>query len=146
MAWACSSDAVRTSTYATGNGPQSGIDSGQLLSRVLTVTKAEPDTDLRISYTDNFRVLGGVAGSAARWELRIDGASCPSQALAYDIYSSQDSNHHRSDTFVGYCRGLGAGTYEVQVWVGAVPGFPASGDAYTGWLDSTWVLEAEEVF
>jgi hypothetical protein len=54
------------------------------------------------------------------------------------------ADHHRADTTVGTCFGLPAGTYTIQIYVGAVSGYPANPDLYTGW-NGIWSLEAEEV-
>ncbi len=133
----------RTIAYATGNGPNDGTDIGQIKSRVLRFTKAKAATKLRISYTDNFRTLG--TRKACRWEIRVDGKSCPNQALIYDDYFPRE-DHHSSHTVVGYCSGLAAGTHTIGVWVSNnAHSSYSGGNCYTGWANSTWVLEAEEV-
>jgi len=133
---------IRTIAYATGNGPNDGTDVGQIKSRVLSFNKAKTSTKIRISYTDNLRVIG--TNKACRWEIRVDGTSCPSQALIYDYYAKKDDNTHRSRTVVGYCSGVAAGSHTIGIWVGNLPGY-SGGDCYTGWNNSTWVIEAEEV-
>lgn len=138
---------IRTLPFATANGPNDDTDNGQLVSRVLTFTKKSATSKIRISYTDNFRVTGGGSGSAARWEIKVDGASNSGQPLIYDRYSGISSgtiNEHTFATVVGYFQGLSAGSHQIQVWVSAVPGFPLF-DAYTGWSNTTWVIEVEEV-
>ncbi len=132
---------IRTIAYATGNGPNDGTDVGQIKSRVLRFTKAKAATKLRISYTDNFRTLG--TRKACRWEIRVDGKSCPNQALIYDDWVPRDDYHH-SRNVVGYCSGIAAGKHTIGVWVSNTHGRSGS-DCYTGWNNSTWVLEAEEV-
>ncbi|KOR30476.1 hypothetical protein TI05_13920 [Achromatium sp. WMS3] len=132
----------RTIAYATGNGPNDDTDIGQIKSRVLRFTKAKAATKLRISYTDNLRVLG--TDKACRWEIRVDGKSCPKQALYYDYYDGKRNNINRSHSVVGYCSGIAAGVHTIGVWVSTTPGHSLS-DCYTGWANSTWVLEAEEV-
>ncbi|KOR33592.1 hypothetical protein TI05_00070 [Achromatium sp. WMS3] len=132
----------RTIAYATGNGPNDGTDVGQIKSRVLRFTKAKATTKLRISYTDNFRTKGTF--KACRWEIRVDGKSCPKQPLIYDDYAASNGNTHSSHTIVGYCSGLAAGTHTIGIWVSNTPSYSGS-NCYTGWNNSTWVLEAEEV-
>lgn len=134
---------IRKIARATGNGPNDGTDNGQIASRVLNITKAKADTAIRIGYTDNLRVIGNAR--ACRWEIRADGASSQVQPLVYDYYSRDTDNTHRSRAVVGYYQGLSAGSHQIQIWVGPAPGFPLT-DCYTGWNNSTWVLEAEEVY
>ncbi|MEK8020255.1 MAG: hypothetical protein VSS75_025565 [Candidatus Parabeggiatoa sp.] len=133
---------IRTIAYATANGPSDGTDVGQIKSRVLSFRKAKTQTKIRISYTDNLRTHG--SNKACRWEIRVDGTSCPSQALVYDYYAKKEDNTHRSRTVVGYCSGVAAGSHTIRIWVSNTPGYPG-GDCYTGWYNSTWVIEAEEV-
>ncbi|MFK5948874.1 MAG: hypothetical protein QM500_08925, partial [Methylococcales bacterium] len=134
---------IRKATYATGNGPDDDTDSGQIVSRVLTVNKLKDNTVLRIGYTDSMRTY--LASKSCRWEIKIDGASCPGQSLIYDYYNiSTDIMLYRSQNVVGYCSGISSGSKQVQVWVSSTPGYSDS-DCYTGWKESTWVLEAEEV-
>ncbi|RKZ73312.1 MAG: hypothetical protein DRR19_31110, partial [Candidatus Parabeggiatoa sp. nov. 1] len=133
---------IRTIAHVTGNGPNDGTDVGQITTRVLSFTKAKTNTKIRISYTDNLRTAG--TGKACRWEIRVDGRSCPNQALIYDDYASKDDNTHSSRTVVGYCSGVAAGSHTIGIWVGNTPGYSGS-DCYTGWNNSTWVIEAEEV-
>jgi len=116
---------------------------GQLTDRILSVTKLlGTESVLRITYFDNFRVMGDMVG--ARWEIRINGKPA-SPGLVLDRYEKVLSNNlHISGTLVGYATNLKAGTYEIQVWVSTAPGTSA-GDVYTGWAGQTWTLEAEEV-
>ena len=139
-------DLIRTMTYATGNGPFSELDVGQVPGRVVTVVKKRGDTKLRISYTDNLRINNyQPGGRGCRWEMRANGSSMPNQPLIYDYYAYQaHSDTHRSRTVVGYADGLPTGTHQIEIWVGPVPGYP-QGDCSTGWINSTWVIEVEEV-
>lgn len=128
--------------FATGNGPVDDTDNGQIKSRVLKVTKrfGDKESALRILYCDNFRVIGNE--SRCRWEIRVDGKSLGTPIIA-DRYH-QYGNFHVHGTIMGYARGLAAGSYEIQVWVGPLPG-QSTHDAAIGWHDSTWCLEAEEI-
>ena len=152
-----------TSDLGANNAPT------QLLSRVLSFTKTEDDTGIRVSYTDNRGCYGipfpNEGNIACQWEIhfystQFDGTQCitPSN-LAYAYYSNHTGVggilvFTRSETVVGTCfaieldtdtgeLGLPAGDYEIQVWIAPVPGFIA-GDFNTG-LSSYWALEAEEV-
>jgi len=138
---------IRKIAYTTGNGPSDGTDVGQIKSRVLRFTKAKTHTKIRISYTDNLRTYGSAKG--CRWEIRVDGSSCPNQALIYDDYAAPrgdnaHTNTYTSRTVVGYCSGVAVGSHTIGIWVGNVPGYTGS-DCDTGWKNSTWVIEAEEV-
>ncbi len=132
---------IRTMAYATGNGPMDNTDVGQIKSRVLRFTKAKTNTKIRISYTDNLRTYGSAKG--CRWEIRVDGRSCPNQALVYDVHT-QSLQTLRISTVVGYCSGVAAGSHTIGIWVGNTPPLTGS-DCATGWKNSTWVIEAEEV-
>ena len=133
---------IRTIAYATSNGPNDSTNVGQIKTRVLSFSKAKTDTKIRISYTDNLRTHGNAKG--CRWEIRVDGRSCPNQALVYDDYASANDNTHSSRTVAGYCSGVAAGSHTIGIWVGNTPGYSGS-DCYTGWSSSTWVIEAEEI-
>jgi uncharacterized protein YoxC len=132
---------IRTMAYATGNGPGDTTNVGQIKSRVLRFTKAKKPTKIRINYTDNLSTIGHV--KACRWEIRVDGRSCPNQALVYDDYAHRFEQTFSTRTVVGYCSGVAAGSHTIGIWVSTTPGY--SGDCYTGWKNSTWVIEAEEV-
>jgi hypothetical protein len=140
-------DLIRKVAIATGLGPGDDTNNGQINSRVLSFTKQYADTAIRILYCDNLRVNG--ADVAARWEIRIDGKSVPGGAIYQDKYGSA-GNYHEPATIIGYAQGVGAGTHAIQVWVGPSPGFPRPWnnipDAFTGWEDSRWTIEAQEVW
>jgi len=127
--------------YATGNGPNDDTD-GQIKSRVLRFTKAKTHTKIRINYTDNLATLG--SAKACRWEIRVDGRSCPNQALVYDDYAYRFERTFSTRTIVGYCSGVAAGSHTIGIWAGSTPGYPGS-NCFTGWDNSTWVIEVVEV-
>jgi hypothetical protein len=133
---------IRKVRMATGLGPEDGTDNGQIVSRVLTFTKINADTALRILYCDNLRVNGNDV--AARWEIRIDGQSAPGGAIFQDKYGSS-GNYHEPVTILGYALGVSAGSHTIGVWVGPIP--PRGvGDAHTGWNGSRWTIEVQEVW
>jgi len=137
---------MRKVSMATGFNQRNDLDDGQLVSRVLTVVKQQDATDLRIGYTDNFRVLGVSKGCT--WAIKVDGQEC-SVPLHYAKFTKAGGTNSLSLSSVsGYCRGVSAGTHEIQVWVSpTVNGATAyvGSDCYTGW-NSTWMLESEEIY
>jgi hypothetical protein len=133
---------IRKVAVATDLGPNDETDSGQIKSRVLKFTKVHKDTAIRILYCDNLRVLG--KNAAARWEIKVDGKAPPGGGLYYDKYGSE-GNYHRPTTLMGCAIGLAPGTHTIGVWIGKIPGRPKC-NAYTGWSNSRWTIEAEEVW
>jgi hypothetical protein len=118
-------------------------DEGKLSDRILSVTKLlGKESALRITYFDNFRVIGNMVG--ARWEIRINGQPADPPIRLDRHEKSSSNNLHISGTLVGYAQGLQAGPCEIQVWVSTINGTNA-GEVYTGWASQTWTLEAEEV-
>ena len=129
---------------AHGRGPTQDEDNGPLPSRVLTVTKAQAGTGVRVSYQDNIRVL--TVDRSCRYEIRFNGAPCPGGGIFFDYYQGNVAglNLHRSESNFGTCFGLPAGVHQIQVHVGPTPGYPVS-DCFTGFFNQYWALEAEEV-
>ncbi|MFC1747169.1 hypothetical protein ACFL2V_00025 [Pseudomonadota bacterium] len=138
---------IRRVFAAHGNGPNDEIDNGRVMSRTLSFKKLRPDTAIRILYHDNFRVYGN--GIASRWEIKLNGSAPPGGQISQDIHDHVSvggiTNHHSPGSILGYARGMPAGTHEIQVWVGPVPGY-AQNNVYTGWNNSSWSIEAEEVW
>jgi len=130
---------TRNIAYVDGFNQPDGRDVGNLDYRVLIFSKQKSDTRLRISYTDTFRVLG--PDKRCRWEIKTDGASCPSGELSFPIHATYSSDYHHNSTFVGYCNGLGIGDHIIKVYVTQDNSLS---DCYTG-LNSYWLLEVEEV-
>ncbi len=122
--------------YVSGS-TEDGTDNGYVSGRDLVFTKLGADSRLRITYSDNLRVLG--ANSAAKWEIYLDGAPL-SSSLKTSLYVDTGLMHRQS-TLVGYATGVAAGAHELRVYVSPVTGTP---DVYTGW-QSTFLLEVEEV-
>ena len=133
-------------TYSSGNGPNDGGDNNQIESRVHMFEKYREDTDLRIFYSDNHRVLG--TNKACRWEVKIDGESCASTKLYGDRHDANGSNVHASSSIIGYCEGIGKGEREISVWVTPSPHKDNAyngTDCYTGWNQSAWLIEVMEI-
>jgi hypothetical protein len=131
-----------------GNGPNDQTDNGIVSSRSFTFTKTGgPETSIRILYNDNLRAYNPTNnGGSCRWEIKLNGNSCASGAIYQDIHAYLVAqNDHAPGSIVGYCDNLTAGTYTIAVYV-STPGVSAvAADCYTGWYNSHWVLEAEEV-
>ncbi|MGR9014053.1 MAG: hypothetical protein ACU83U_10450 [Gammaproteobacteria bacterium] len=143
---------IRKIQMITGNGPEDDTDEGRINSRTLNFTKYQDATAIRIFYCDNIRVSPprgtdeNEERSAARWEIRIDGKTAPNGAIYMDKYSSR-GGHHNQATLLGYAKGLAAGMHTIEIWVGLTPDFPRPlNDAFTGWHNSSWTLEAQEVW
>jgi len=133
---------------ATGLGPNDNTDNGQIRSRVLNFTKRHDETSLRIVYNDNLRLKGG--SIASRWEIRIDGQSLPASEGIYQdkfIYNASGHaiNSYDPGIIMAYAVGVSKGEHQLQVWVGPPPGY-STNDASTGWNNSRWTLEVEEVW
>jgi len=146
--WVCSEPPMRKIQYATGLGDPDSRDEGLVNGRILDFNKTYNDTVIRISYTDNFRVIGeSPFGKGCSWEIQVDGDSCPSGKLVYNYFAVlTDSNQLRSHTVVGYCEGLSVGMHKVTVLVTPLR---VDSDCFTGFgfepEPSRWVIEVEEV-
>ncbi|NOX76419.1 MAG: hypothetical protein GXP17_07370 [Gammaproteobacteria bacterium] len=143
---------IRRVARATGFNEQDNTDEGLISTRVLNITKARDDTAIRIGYSDNFRTYNASSSTSCSWELRVDddptdgtdAISCPGGVLAYANFDLTPNNYLRLGSVFGYCEGLTAGSYQIQVWVSTTPG-QSSANCHTGW-ESRWTLEAEEVY
>jgi hypothetical protein len=135
---------------AKGNGPNDQTDTGNVSGRTLTYTKyGGVETSVRVFYNDNLRVHNSTAATSGscRWEIRFNGSSCASGAIYQDVHAYFSAqNDHQPGSVVGYCDNLAAGTYAITVYVLTPGGSGVSADCYTGWYNSYWVLEAEEVY
>lgn len=137
----------RTIARVSGRG-NDDLDAGKLESRVLHFTKKHPDTGLRVSYVDVFRVQG--SNQACTWEIRFNDRSCDPDAIRFDKYVAAESgavlvDDHDPNTVFGTCFGVPAGSVTVDVWVIHAHG-AQRGDCHTGWNNSSWALEVEEVW
>lgn len=137
---------IRKVWMSTGQGPNDETDDGLVDSRVLHFEKYRKDTAIKIMYCDNFRVAGQ-GGQAGRWEILVDQAAPPGGPILQDIHahSSGHTNYHLPATIKGFALGLAAGKHTINIKVGNTPsGSPSN--RYTGWNNSTWSIEAEEVW
>jgi hypothetical protein len=128
-------------TYVTGFSTDD-TDDGFVPGRALGFTKKNSASKLRITYSDNFRVLN--PNQAGQWEIYIDGSPVSSPIpLKMSVYNGNAGYMHNPGTIIGYATGYPAGNHTVQVRVSPMPGFTGT-DCYTGW-NSTFLLEVEEV-
>ncbi len=126
-------------TYKSGINEGDQEDNGLIASRTLVFNKSTGLSRLRITYSDNLRVISNSAGSAT-WEVLLDGNSISlPHNLKTSIYTRTELNH-RVSTLVGYAEGIPAGTHELSVYVTSTIG----SDAYTGY-SSTFLLEVQEI-
>jgi len=135
--------ATRRIQFVSGEIPFSRLNS-YITGRNLSINKLSNTSDLRISYTDNFRVYGN--SKACEWEIRINGVSCPSGKLRYSEYTRHTNgteNNLKFSTVIGYCKNLPAGVHKVSVFVKEKQ-FYTGGQCHTGW-QTRFMLEAEEV-
>lgn len=130
---------ARSTQYVTGIGPQINGVNYFPPGRLLIINKQSETSDLRISSTDVLWTMG----SFCRKEILIDGEPCPSGAIKFVQYSRYDS--HMPKTLVGYCKGITAGQHEIKVRISLVSGHSYCYSGRAAPLDSTFLLESEEV-
>jgi len=139
-------------SYLTGVDLIDDNDTGPVNGRILTFDKLEAASVLRITYSDNIRVLSknpaAFAGSwGTRWIIHLDGI--PTQVRtrlntnAYVAGSGfvQDVNHHRQSSLIGYLEGVPIGQHTITV---EMVDEGNNNDAYTGW-ESSFLLEVMEL-
>jgi len=121
-------------TYMQRVGTDNGSDSSNNLLATSFVKKSS-SSNVRILYYDNLRVY---RGGWCRWEVRVDGKSCPAP-LAGSIHTQNNDNDHYPATIVGECPGLKAGKRNINIWVRRSSG---SVDCHTGWTPGLRVMHA----
>jgi hypothetical protein len=140
----------RTIARADGSAAGDGTPNGAIPSRLIQYTKTQDATALRFTWNDNRRCAG--TSVSCEWEIKIDGRSCAMPGpIVYDFFNDAAGvavNFHLPGTVVGTCRGITAGPHTVQVYVTApVPASSTNaGMPYTGWINTYWSLEVEEVY
>ena len=80
--------------------------------RDMSFVKLSTKSSMRILYYDNLRVIG--SGRWCRWEVKVDGKSCP-VPLAGSVHTSSGDNDHYPATILGECDGFGAGKHKINV-------------------------------
>ena len=98
-------------------------------------TKKSSSSSVRILYYDNLRVKG--AGKWCRWEVKVDGKSCP-VPVAGSVYTYHGENDHYPTAILGECPGLAAGKHNINIALTRKSG----ADCYTGWTPSPFVMHA----
>lgn len=93
--------------------------------RILKFKKAEDNTVIRVTYSDNLRVHGN--GKWCKWEIRMDTKPCKKN-LSGTRYVVGGQNDHVPGQIVGFCQGLKKGEHEMKIHVRG-----NSADCYTGW-------------
>jgi len=120
-------------------------------NKYLTFNKSKDNTAVKIEYSDYM----GVYDSCGRciWEIRVDGKSCPNYPLYFSNYqclniTSGSSRNVSFHNFKGYCEGVKSGVHEIQIWVHKHEGYLSDTKSMcrTGTNDSTWTIEAQEVY
>ncbi|KAI0218806.1 hypothetical protein LSAT2_029528 [Lamellibrachia satsuma] len=87
------------------------------------------------------------SGSCRRWYFTLNGNECREpNAIDTQIYTDiSGKNIHRHTNVEGYCRGIAAGSVQVQWNIGdCITTTYDTGDSYTGW-DATVRIIVEEV-
>ncbi len=146
------SPSILNISYLTGVDLVDDSDTGPVNGRTLIFDKLQTDSVLRITYSDNIRVLSknpaAFAGSwGTRWIIHLDGI--PTQVRtrlntnAYVAGSGfvQDVNHHRQSSLIGYLEGVPIGQHTITV---EMVDEGNNNDAYTGW-ESSFLLEVMEL-
>eukprot|EP00497_Spongosphaera_streptacantha_P003414 TRINITY_DN40_c0_g1_i1.p1 TRINITY_DN40_c0_g1~~TRINITY_DN40_c0_g1_i1.p1 ORF type:complete len:562 (-),score=131.71 TRINITY_DN40_c0_g1_i1:146-1831(-) len=105
--------------------------------RTMNFKKKEEDTNLRILYFDNLRVA---TAGWCRWELKVDGESCPTP-LAGSVHTATGENDHHPGTVMGECPGVKAGDHALTV---ALTSMAAGINCHTGW-ETHVVMEVREI-
>ncbi len=125
-------------------GPfHSSQQNSTLAFRLLTVTKNDNATALRLQYTDVLQTVD----LGCRVEIRLNGESCVSGAIMSEFMSAAGFSDMSAVSLVGYCKQLPAGTYFLTVHAlnntnnGLVPNSQCRFSSN----NTRWVLEAEEV-
>jgi len=123
-------------TYMQRVGTDNGSDSSNnILATSFTKKSGAVGSTVRILYYDNLRVY---RGGWCRWEVRVDGKSCPAP-LAGSIHTQNNDNDHYPATIVGECPGLSAGKHNIAI---AVRRSGGSVDCHTGWTPGLRVMHA----
>lgn len=134
---------IRTIARVQGTH-EDGNDNAPLGGRLLSVTKRFADTGIRVTWSDNFRVINN--NKACAWEVLFNDQRCtnPAPAMLTKYEGNTNSNRHDPAAFVATCFGLSAGTINITTRVMQAPSYTGS-DCHTGWNGQLFSIEAEEV-
>ena len=136
----------RNSGFSESTFQSNSSEPEQVPGKTLIFNKLKNETSIKIEYSD---FIGGYqnGGLAAILEIRVNGDQCPGGNLKYYNYMGDNdsvSRMHTNQTFKGFCDGLSAGIYEIQIWV-----YKYSNDYFgfnVGDNRARWTIEAEEVY
>ncbi|XP_013399589.1 uncharacterized protein LOC106165774 [Lingula anatina] len=129
---------LRQYTRRYADGRSSGESWG------VTYTKLYDFTGLRVRFAGNLRVSSGVNNHAARFYVKFNGQECSNPATI-EYVGKNDGNRRdelKHDEFEGICEGLAAGSINIGIYTGNVPGYSVSG-AHIGWDTANRILVEE---
>ena len=114
----------------------------ELPHRKLEFVKRTRISLMKLTYADNFRVIG--RNQWCSWTIKIDGEDCPTP-----IYNSKSDSSSANDNtphaIVGTCAGIAAGKHIMTISLTRNTG----ADCFTGWSASSssdaFFMEAEEI-
>ena len=121
-------------TYMQKVGTDNGSDQSKSVL-ASSFTKKSSSSSVRILHYDNLRVIGN--GKWCRWEVTVDGKSCP-VPVAGSVYTKAGDNDHYPATILGECPGLAAGKHKINIALTRYSG----ADCYTGWTPGIKVMHA----
>lgn len=121
------------------------IDTGVVPDRMLSFTKVDDASILRLTYFDGFRVFGNGGACACRWTVLFDGKTCtdPGKVIMDATTGVVDSS--RATTLTAYCGGTQSGPFTGDVDITVSVQSSNNCDCQTGFDGITGLLEVEEV-
>lgn len=126
---------------------EDGKDNGYVNGRFLTFNKVSSTSKLRVTYSDNFRVIShgnASAGSVATWRIHLNGGGTAIHKSIHtwrDVHTERpERNRHDMGSMLGMLHNVSAGTHTISIHVNS----NSIGDAYTGW-NSLFYLEVQEI-
>ncbi|XP_013399537.1 uncharacterized protein LOC106165752 [Lingula anatina] len=110
----------------------------------VTYTKLYDFTGLRVRFAGNLRVSANVNNYAARFYFKFNGQECSNPATIEYVgkNTGNQRNQRKHDEFEGICEGLAAGSINIAMFTGSVPGHSVSG-AKIGWDTANRILVEE---
>ena len=127
-----------------------GADSGYLTCRKLTFVKTRDDTLVHFIWSDNRRGIGYIYGY---WDVMWNRKECVSPKQNryhhHSVASNNYNDNHYNATITGVCGAteagpMLAGTYDIEIRLTHRGG--NNSDWYVGWDNTTFMIEAEEVY
>lgn len=112
------------------NGGANNIDArdnGKLNNRVMKFKKTQANTMVKLTYSDNLRVIRKGDADTCIWSIKVDDKNC--KLPVENAKHTTKGNDHENHAIVGLCEGLTAGDHTMTVDVRNEGG----ADCYTGW-------------